>query len=75
MSETNEFQWEVELCDSVTPSESSFQILSTKIEVKLKKSNQARWKTLEDTGEGGVKQWDSVASAPSTCTLFLRLYL
>jgi hypothetical protein len=45
---------DLNLCDKVIPNESSVSFLSTKIEISLKKSNQSRWKTLEDIGESVV---------------------
>jgi len=66
LSETNEFVFDVDLCDKIIPSESTTQILSTKIEIKLKKSNQAKWKTLEDSGENNVKPWDVTSSNPTS---------
>jgi len=65
LSNNTEYQMDIELCDLVTPSESSTTFGSTKIELKLKKANAARWKTLEDTGEG-PKQWDSIQAANPT---------
>jgi len=46
-----EFLLDLALYDKVIPSESSFSILSTKIEIKLKKSTSGlQWKALEDQG-------------------------
>jgi len=63
LSSSSEYQLHLDLCDKITPSESTTTFLSTKIEIKLKKANAARWKTLEHTGEGGATKWDSVVSS------------
>jgi len=55
---------DIDLCGEIIPEESSTSFLSTKIEIKLKKSSPSKWKTLEDTGEP-LKQWDSISSSTS----------
>jgi len=65
VSDSNEFQLNFELCDKITPEESSTEFLSTKVEVKMKKAVQSRWKTLEDTGEVH-KQWDNNNVVPTS---------
>jgi len=55
LSETNEFTLDLELSDKVLPEDSTSTFLSTKIEIKLKKATQNRWKTLEDVGDTTVK--------------------
>jgi suppressor of G2 allele of SKP1 len=54
-----EYQTNFNLLDKIIVPESSYTILSTKIELKLKKSRESRWSTLEDTG-GSVQVWDAV---------------
>jgi len=66
LSESNEFVFDVELCDKIIPQESTTQILSTKIEIKLKKANQSKWKTLEDTGDNNVKPWDPTTTSTTS---------
>jgi len=67
LSTTNEFQLEFELCDKVVKEESTTTLMSTKIEIKMKKATQTRWKTLEDKGEGtGTQQWDNVNTPAKT---------
>jgi len=59
----NECQLHFDLCDKILPDESSFEILSTKIEIKLKKLVPNRWLTLEknQSGEGiGTTSWGAV---------------
>lgn len=51
LSDANEYQLNFELFDKVVPLQSTISYLSTKIEIKMKKVNQIRWKTFEDTGE------------------------
>jgi len=55
----SEYQTNFNLLDKIIVPESSYTILSTKIEMKLKKSRDSRWSTLEDTG-GSVQVWDAV---------------
>ena len=48
----SEFNLELDLAFSVDPKGSSFEILSTKIEIKLKKAEFGfRWPTLEGTSQ------------------------
>lgn len=61
--ESSEFVLDLELADAIVPAESSYELLSTKIEIKLKKSKVARWKSLENTGENVVGVWDSQIDA------------
>jgi len=58
----SEYQLNIDLLDKIVPEESNVSFLSTKIELKLKKSNRAKWSTLENTG-GNVLVWDSVSDA------------
>jgi len=61
LSPTNEFALDFDLCDKVLKDESTTTLMSTKVEIKLKKATQTRWKTLEDKGEGvGTQQWDNI---------------
>ena len=55
----SEFVLDLELADKIVVAESSYDLLSTKIEIKMKKSQVARWKTLENTGEAATQAWDS----------------
>eukprot|EP01097_Dermamoeba_algensis_P010013 TRINITY_DN721_c0_g1_i2.p1 TRINITY_DN721_c0_g1~~TRINITY_DN721_c0_g1_i2.p1 ORF type:complete len:282 (-),score=65.97 TRINITY_DN721_c0_g1_i2:273-1118(-) len=53
---------DVDLCDEIVPAESSFQILSTKIEIKMKKKVAARWASLESTDATiKVTKWDEAS--------------
>jgi len=58
-SSGSEYQMHWNLLDNIIVPESSYTILSTKIEIKLKKSREGRWSSLEDTG-GSVQAWDAV---------------
>mmetsp|Transcript_34610 Transcript_34610/g.70691 ORF Transcript_34610/g.70691 Transcript_34610/m.70691 type:complete len:387 (+) Transcript_34610:29-1189(+) len=51
----------IDLFDSVNPSGSSFKVLGTKIEVKLKKVEAYQWPDLK--GSGGTKRVASAAAA------------
>jgi len=51
LSDASEFQLNFDLFDKIVPSQSTTTYMSTKIEIKLKKANQFRWKDLEGTGE------------------------
>jgi len=55
----SEYQVHFNLLDNIIVPESSHSILSTKIEIKLKKSREGRWSSLEDNG-GSVQVWDAV---------------
>eukprot|EP01118_Nematostelium_gracile_P019681 TRINITY_DN921_c0_g1_i1.p1 TRINITY_DN921_c0_g1~~TRINITY_DN921_c0_g1_i1.p1 ORF type:complete len:378 (-),score=107.77 TRINITY_DN921_c0_g1_i1:122-1171(-) len=65
LSDSSEYALDIDLCGEVIPEQSSFEILSTKIEIKMKKASGARWKTLEDVGEQ-TKPWDSVTGSKVT---------
>jgi suppressor of G2 allele of SKP1 len=58
LAEGSEFVLDLELADKIIVAESKYELLSTKIEVRLKKSKVARWKTLENTGEASTATWD-----------------
>jgi len=60
---SSEYQMNFNLLDKINVQESSYSILSTKIEIKLKKSRESRWPSLEDTG-GSVQAWDAVVEPP-----------
>jgi len=54
LSPANEYQLEFEkLFDKVIPDKTKVTYLSTKVEIKLQKANQTRWKSLEFTGATG----------------------
>jgi len=50
----------LDLCGEIVPEESVYEVMGTKIEIRLKKSTDAQWPSLEDTGEG-VKEWAVVS--------------
>lgn len=47
--------WETDLFQPIIPDESSFQVLSTKIEIVLKKSNGLSWASIEP--KSNVTSW------------------
>ncbi|XP_073470329.1 protein SGT1 homolog [Aquarana catesbeiana] len=56
------------LCHSVVPDQSTFKVLSTKIEIKMKKTEAIRWDKLEGQPEYRVKHFtpDSLHKYPSS---------
>jgi len=65
----SEYNLNLDLADEIEVEACKFEVLSTKIEIKLKKSRSVKWETLEapnDPTAKSVKQWDSVEdkSAP-----------
>jgi len=59
-STSTEYQLDIDLSDQVIPEQSTTTILSTKIEIKMKKIRAAKWPSLEQSG-GQVQAWDVVA--------------
>jgi suppressor of G2 allele of SKP1 len=65
----SEYNLNLDLADEIDLEGCKYEVLSTKIEIKLKKSRSAKWETLEASADPSaklVKQWDSVEdkSAP-----------
>mmetsp|Transcript_28451 Transcript_28451/g.31608 ORF Transcript_28451/g.31608 Transcript_28451/m.31608 type:complete len:383 (+) Transcript_28451:54-1202(+) len=58
--EGKEFILDLELCDEVVPAESKFVVLSSKIEISLKKATPNQWPTLENTGQS-AREWATVS--------------
>eukprot|EP01127_Copromyxa_protea_P008447 TRINITY_DN1939_c0_g1_i2.p2 TRINITY_DN1939_c0_g1~~TRINITY_DN1939_c0_g1_i2.p2 ORF type:complete len:349 (+),score=108.71 TRINITY_DN1939_c0_g1_i2:2055-3101(+) len=65
LGEGKEYSLDLDLCGEIIPEESRSDILSTKIEIKLKKSTPGQWPSLENTGES-VKEWAVVQDGPAT---------
>jgi len=61
LSSGNEYNLELDLLHPVRPADSSWRVLSSKIEVKLRKAEAHRWSTLE--GSGGPPTMKSAADA------------
>ncbi|KAM9322058.1 protein SGT1 homolog [Pholidichthys leucotaenia] len=60
------------LLHSILPQQSSFKILSTKVEIKMKKTDAIRWEKLEGEGQqSNIKHFDPhqypSSSHPSSC--------
>jgi len=72
--QNNEFVLDIDLADAIVVSESSYQILSTKIEIKLKKSRPSRWKTLEDQGNDSIGSWTSSSCTYTPCNVTRCIY-
>lgn len=47
----SDYSLELDLAHPVIPAQSTFKVLSTKLEIKLKKQDGIRWATLEGSGE------------------------
>ena len=47
--------WETDLFQPILPNESSFQVLSTKVEIILKKANGLSWASIE--ANSNVTSW------------------
>ncbi len=75
LEEGRSWNLDIDLFDTIDPSKSSFVVLSTKVEIKLKKATRGtKWNTLEkphessDASAGGegeakkkeVKNWDKI---------------
>jgi len=58
ISENNDYLLDLDLFEKIVPTESVTSILTTKIEIKMKKASGIRWNTLEDTGEKKVAQFE-----------------
>lgn len=52
LGEGKEYSLDLDLCGEVVPEESRYDVLSTKIEIKLKKTSTGQWPSLEDSGQG-----------------------
>jgi len=63
ISDSSDFLLDFDLCAEIEVKESSYELLSTKIEFVLKKSEPGKWNTLQNVGEG-TKQWSSVSAPP-----------
>eukprot|EP01120_Amphizonella_sp_Union-15-10_P013532 TRINITY_DN6285_c0_g2_i1.p1 TRINITY_DN6285_c0_g2~~TRINITY_DN6285_c0_g2_i1.p1 ORF type:complete len:381 (+),score=93.46 TRINITY_DN6285_c0_g2_i1:67-1209(+) len=64
-SNEGKFEINLDLCDKIVPSECKYEVLSAKIEIKLKKLRSGRWNDLEDTGKG-VASWSAVQDKKPT---------
>jgi len=60
----SEYVLDLDLADEIVPEESKYEILSTKIEIKLKKSSSSKWLSLEDTGDK-VQSWTAPSETKS----------
>eukprot|EP01126_Amoeba_proteus_P065659 TRINITY_DN9377_c0_g2_i4.p1 TRINITY_DN9377_c0_g2~~TRINITY_DN9377_c0_g2_i4.p1 ORF type:complete len:281 (-),score=53.02 TRINITY_DN9377_c0_g2_i4:135-977(-) len=63
LGEGKEFNLDWNLCGEVIPEQSKYEVLSTKIEIKLKKASPVLWKSLE--GDGQVQKWAVVQDGES----------
>jgi hypothetical protein len=53
--------WETELFQPILPDESSFQVLGTKVEIILKKSNGLSWASIEPNSN--VTSWTTFGTS------------
>lgn len=62
LGDSREYSLDLDLCDQITPEESDFVIMSTKIEIKLKKKvENTKWAGLEkpdDPNTITTLKWD-----------------
>jgi len=62
-SESSEFTLDLTLCDKIIVEESKYTILSTKLEIRMKKAEQARWLDLQASKAAITKiKWDDSSS-------------
>jgi len=67
MSNSNDYQLDIDLYEKIVPNECEIEFMSTKIEIKLKKFAQYKWNDLENKGDSGPKvvlQTPTTVSAP-----------
>lgn len=60
----SEYQLNLDLAGPVDPTQSKFEVLSTKVEIKMKKAEAVQWKSLENQGEK-LEAWGTVQDGPS----------
>jgi len=65
LSADNQFLLDIDLAHEINTSASTYEIMATKIEFKLKKQNPIAWKTLEHKEEVVIKKkkaknWDKI---------------
>ncbi|ESO94017.1 hypothetical protein LOTGIDRAFT_104930, partial [Lottia gigantea] len=57
-STSSEFTLDLDLAHPISPEQSSYKIMSTKVEIKLKKGEGIQWTKLEDDGQkDSIKQF------------------
>lgn len=62
----SDYSLELDLAHEIIPEKSVSKIMSTKIEIKLRKSEERQWKKLEDDGlQDKVKQFNPKSSDPT----------
>lgn len=59
IDDSSEYTMDIVLAGEIDVSQSSYTIKKTKIEIRLKKVDSLKWRTLESKGEDDVSQWDS----------------
>ncbi|KAK3099651.1 hypothetical protein FSP39_007529 [Pinctada imbricata] len=55
----SDYSLELDLAHQIQPEKSSFKVMSTKIEIKMKKNEEMMWQKLEGDGQTEVKQFNS----------------
>lgn len=58
----------IELCASIVPTQSSYKVFPTKIELKMKKAIESTWSTLERVKESGSCSGDHFTERPTFST-------
>jgi suppressor of G2 allele of SKP1 len=55
----SEYAFDIELCDEIDPSLSRYDVLSTKVEINLRKTKKGQWASLEASENATVIPWSS----------------
>jgi len=56
----SEYSFDIELCDEIDPNNSRYDILTTKIEINLRKKSRGQWAQLEKGETSTVQPWGSI---------------
>jgi suppressor of G2 allele of SKP1 len=60
----SEHNFDMDLCDEVDPNNSRYDVLTTKIEVNLRKKQRGQWASLEKSEDSTVTPWRSTVTDP-----------
>jgi len=61
ISESEDFNLDFNLCDVIVPEKSSYNYLSTKIEIKLKKAQPLQWASIENSGTISLRPYSDTS--------------
>eukprot|EP01119_Soliformovum_irregulare_P006673 TRINITY_DN1892_c0_g1_i1.p1 TRINITY_DN1892_c0_g1~~TRINITY_DN1892_c0_g1_i1.p1 ORF type:complete len:359 (+),score=124.58 TRINITY_DN1892_c0_g1_i1:44-1078(+) len=65
LTNSNDYNLNVDLCSEIIPNESTTEIMGTKIEIKLKKKTGLKWASLEDQGASHATVPMETTTAPA----------